>query len=35
MHIFDILFKYISTINSPTHDYNTRFVTDINIILSK
>lgn len=35
MHVFAVIFKYINTINSLTHNYNTRFVKDINIALPK
>lgn len=35
MLVFAVIFKYIYTINSLTHNYNTQFVNDFNIALPK
>jgi len=35
MHVFAVVFKYITTISTPTHNYNTHFVKDINLTLPK
>jgi len=35
IHVFAVIFKYITTISTSTHNYNIRFVKDINITLPK
>jgi hypothetical protein len=35
MLVFAVVFKYINTISTPTHNNNTRFVKDINVTLPK